>query len=129
MNDEPSIERAKTRESELLDRRLFLRSIGKWSGAAVLAAVAGGVWLSSAPEAKAGVWVNRRGFGGGGWVNRGGGGGWINRGGGGGWINRGGGGGWINRGVGGGWINRRVGVGGGWINRPIGGGSAWVNRW
>ena len=108
MNDESPIEKKETPKSELIDRRLFLRSIGKWSGAAILAAVAGGVWLSSAPEASAGVWVNRRGFGGGGWVNRGGGGGWINRGGGGGWINRG---------------------GGGWINRRIGGGGAWVNRW
>jgi hypothetical protein len=82
-------------------RRLFLRSIGKWSGAAIAAAIAGGAWLASSPEAKAGGWVNRRGYRGGGWINGrgGGGGGWINgRGGGGGWINRrGGGGGWINR--------------------------------
>jgi hypothetical protein len=68
------------------DRRQFLQSIGKWSGAAIAAAV-GGAWLASAPKADA-AWVNRRGGGGGGWVNGGGGGGgWVNRGGGG-WINR-----------------------------------------
>jgi hypothetical protein len=93
-------------ERELLDRRLFLRSMGKWSGAAIAAAVFGGTWLASTPEAKAGAWVNRRGGYGGGWINH--------RGyGGGGWINGGGGGG------GGGWINRRA----------YGGGGAWVNRW
>ena len=77
-------------EKELLARRLFLRSIGKWSGAAIAAAIFGGAWLALPPEAKAGAWVNRRGGGGGGgWVNRRGygGGGWIN-GGGGAWINR-----------------------------------------
>ena len=91
MSSESSIEKTTTDESELLDRRLFLRSIGKWSGAAIVAAVGGGVWISSAPEARAG-WVNRRGgVGGGGWINGGGG--------------------------GGGWVNRRVGGGGGWVNR------------
>ena len=93
-------------ESELQDRRLFLRCLGKWSGAAIAAAVLGGAWLASTPEAKAGAWVNRRGgYGGGGWINNRG------YGGGGGWINGGGGGG--------GWINRRA----------YGGGGAWVNRW
>jgi hypothetical protein len=92
MNSESSIENTATPESELLDRRLFLRSIGKWSGAAIVAAVGGGVWISSCPEARAGGWVNRRG------AVRGGG-----------WINGGGGGG--------GWVNRRVGGGGGWVNR------------
>lgn len=83
-------------------RRHFLQSLGKWSGAAILAAT-GGLWLGNKPEAWAGAWVNRR-IGGGGWVN---GAGWINHAGG--WINGGGGGGWINRrGVGGGaWVNRR----------------------
>jgi hypothetical protein len=87
---------------EVQSRRLFLQGVGKWSGAAITAAVAG-VWLGSGPEAQAGVWVNRRG----GWLNRGG--SWINRSGGGGWINgRGGGGGWVNRrGGGGSWVNRR----------------------
>jgi hypothetical protein len=84
---------------ELQSRRLFLQGLGKWSGAAIVAAVAGAA-LSVTPEASAGGWLNRRG-GGGGWVNGGGGGG--------GWINGGGGGG--------GWINRRGGGGGGWINR------------
>jgi hypothetical protein len=73
--------------SELHDRRSFLRSIGKWSGAAVGV----GGWIGSSPDAKAG-WVNRRGVVRGGWIN---GGGWVNRAGG--WINGGGGGGWINR--------------------------------
>lgn len=91
MDNEPLIEKPPTENTELLDRRLFLRSLGKWSGAAVVAAVAGGIWMASSPEAVAG-WINRRG------VVRGGG-----------WINGGGGGG--------GWINRRVGGGGGWINR------------
>ncbi len=103
MNDEPPIEKTPPAEStELLDRRLFLRSLGKWSGAAVVAAVAGGIWMASSPNAVAG-WINRRGVvHGGGWIN---GGGWVNRAGG--WINGGGGGGWINRrGGGGGWINR-----------------------
>jgi hypothetical protein len=90
--------------NEALDRRLFLKSLGKWSGAAVLAAVGGGIWMASSSNAVAG-WLNRRGVvRGGGWIN-GGGGGWVNRAGG--WINGGGGGGWINRrGGGGGWINR-----------------------
>jgi hypothetical protein len=106
MSNESPIEETVAAESrEALNRRLFLRSVGKWSGAAILAAVAGGVWLASSPEARAGGWINRRGVvRGGGWIN---GGGWVNRAGG--WINGGGGGG--------GWINRRVGGGGGWINR------------
>jgi hypothetical protein len=107
MNDETSNETLSTEERrELLDRRLFLQSMGKWSGAAIAAALGGLAWLAFPPEANAGAWVNRRGYGGGG-------GGWVNRwgGGGGGWINRGGGGG--------GWINRR----------GYGGGGGWVNRW
>ena len=92
---------------DLQERREFLKGIGKWSGAAIRAAVAGSL-VGTAPEAQAASWINRRG----GWVNRSGG-GWINRGGR--WVNRGGGG-WINRG-GGSWVNRR-GIGGGsWINR------------
>lgn len=83
MSDLPSNENTPPTEGgELQDRRLFLQGMGKWSGAAIVAAVAG-TWFGSAPEARAG-WVNRRG-GGGGWINRGGGGGWIN--GRGGWIN------------------------------------------
>jgi hypothetical protein len=89
MNDEASSEATNTEERrELLDRRLFLQSMGKWSGAAIAAAVFGGTWLGSAPEANAGGWVNRRGGGAGGWIN---GGGWVNRrgyGGGGAWVNR-----------------------------------------
>jgi hypothetical protein len=104
MNDETSNKMTGAEEGrDLLDRRLFLQSMGKWSGAAIAAAL-GGAWLAFPPEAAAGAWVNRRGGGGGGWVNRVGGGG-------GGWINGGGGGG--------GWINRR----------GYGGGGAWVNRW
>lgn len=89
-------------EDNLQSRRDFLQSTGKWSGAAIVAALLGGI--SNSPEAEAGAWINRRG----GWIN--GGGGWINAvGGGGGWLNgAGGGGGWINRRSGGGsWINRR----------------------
>jgi hypothetical protein len=101
-------------EETLLNRRLFLRSMGKWSGAAIAAAVLGSGFLALPPAASAGAWVNRRGGYGGGWVNRGGGGG--------GWINGGGGGG--------GWINRRgYGGGGAWVNGHGGGGGAWVNRW
>jgi hypothetical protein len=99
MNDETT---GTEERRELLERRLFLQSMGKWSGAAIAAALFGGAWLASPPEANAGGWVNRRGGGGGGWINGrggGGGGGWIN-GGGGGWVNRrgyGGGGSWVNR--------------------------------
>lgn len=106
MNDETANETISTEEGkELLGRRLFLQSLGKWSGAAIAGAIFGGAWIASPPEANAGAWINRRGgYGGGGWINRGGGGG-------GGWINGGGGGG--------GWINRR----------GYGGGGSWVNRW
>jgi len=106
MNKESSIEPASSdAEKEVLARRLFLQGMGKWSGAAIAAAVIGGTWLAFSPEAKAGAaWVNRRGgYGGGGWINGRG----------------GGGGGWINGGGGGGWVNRRY----------YGGGGAWVNRW
>lgn len=106
MNDIPSSQPgAGPEQSDLQMRREFLQSIGKWSGAAIVAAV-GGAWLSSSPEARAAAWVNRRGVGGGG-------GGWIN---GAGWVNRAGG--WINGGGG----------GGGWVNRRGVGGGAWVNR-
>ena len=92
MSQESSNENAASADTELLHRRLFLRSVGKWSGAAIVAALAAGAWLSSAPTARAGGWVNRRGgVRGGGWINGGGG--------------------------GGGWVNRRVGGGGGWVNR------------
>jgi hypothetical protein len=99
MNHEPSNETAGSIErKELLDRRLFLQSIGKWSGAAIVAAV-GGVWLASPPKTNAGGWINRRGGYGGGWINGAShpGGSWVN-GGAGGWVNRrGGGGAWVNR--------------------------------
>lgn len=98
MNDSSSKEETPEVPADgVQDRRLFLQGMGKWSGAAIAAAVAG-TWLGSGSQAQAGAWINRR-LGGGGWVNGlGGGGSWINRGGGGGWINRrGGGGSWINR--------------------------------
>ena len=106
MKNESSIEATGVEpDNELPDRRLFLRSLGKWSGAAIAAVVVGGAWVAFSPEANAGAWVNRRGGYGGGWIN-------ARRGyGGGGWINGGGGGG--------GWINRRA----------YGGGGAWVNRY
>ncbi|HEY5893714.1 MAG TPA: hypothetical protein VIT91_10830 [Chthoniobacterales bacterium] len=114
MNDIPSNQPAAGPEqSDLQMRREFLHSVGKWSGAAIIAAV-GGMWLSSSPEARAAGWVNRRGVAGGGWINGGGGGGWVN------------GAGWVNRA--GGWINGGGGGGGGWVNRRGVGGGAWVNR-
>ena len=66
-------------------RREFLK---KWSKA-VLGGIVAGAALK--PTEAAAGWINRRGYGGGGWVNAGGGGG--------GWINRrgyGGGAGWVN---------------------------------
>jgi len=102
MNNEPSFEtELSEEEKELLDRRLFLRGMGKWSGAAIAAVVFGGAWIAFAPEVNAGVWINRRGPGRGGWINRWGPGrgGWINRPGRGRWINRWGPGRgrWVNR--------------------------------
>jgi hypothetical protein len=47
------------KEQESLDRRLFLRSMGKWSGAAIAALGFGGAWLAFAPKADAGIWINR----------------------------------------------------------------------
>ena len=80
---EPDVER------ELIDRRAFLRGLGKWS-LAVIGCVTLGSAASAAPKQTS--WVNRRGgYGGGGaWANRAGGGGaWANRAGGGGaWVNR-----------------------------------------
>ena len=92
---EPARVDAEPNDSQLKNRRDFLKSLGKWS-----TIIIGGVALGGmvAPKDTAG-WLN----GGGGWVNaRGGGGGWVNRSG-------GGGGGWVNRsgGSGGSWINRR----------------------
>ena len=102
--------------TELKTRREFLRSLGKWS-----AIIIGGVALGGVIEpTEAAAWVNG---GGGAWVNaRGGGGaGWVNRAGG------GGGAGWVNRAGGGGaWVNRAGGGGGAWVNNR--GGGAWVNR-
>ena len=89
MNSESSIEKTTAAESELPNRRLFLRSLGKWSGAAIVAAVGEGVWISFAPEADRRMGKPKGAVRGGGWINGGG----------------------------GGWVNRRVGVGGGWINR------------
>ncbi len=103
------------KEEEMMGRRRFLLSLGKWS-----LAVIGGALLT---EARSGA--DREAHAAGAWANRGGGGGaWANRAGGGGgaWVNGGGGGGaWANRAVGGGvWANR----GAAWVN----GGGAWVNR-
>jgi hypothetical protein len=116
---------AETRElSELSDRRDFLRSLGKWSTAAIAAILV----IESSPANEPSGWVNRRasgvnGPGAGGWANRSG--SWANGGdtglnSGTNSINRGGsglngGGDWTNRG-GGGWLNSRGG-GGSWVNR------------
>src|SRR6516164_2486920 len=60
MNNQQSSETTgPEKEQQSLDRRLFLRSIGKWSGAAIAAVGFGGAWLGNAPEANAGVWINR----------------------------------------------------------------------
>jgi hypothetical protein len=91
MSDKPSNEANLPEVSnQAIGRRLFLQSLGKWSGAAIAAVVAGN-WL--APQAEAAGWVNRRCGGGGAWVNHrygGGTGAWVNRhyGGGGAWVNR-----------------------------------------
>ena len=93
MNDEQSFELGDSREEgELHDRRLFLQGVGKWSAAAIAAAVFGGAWFKAAPEANAGIWINRWGPRRGGWINR-----WGPRRGR--WINRWGPsrGSWINR--------------------------------
>ena len=105
MNNESSFDVGPDEQGKLLERRLFLQSMGKWSGAAIAAAIFGSVRFAGAPTAHAG-WINRRGGGGygGGWIN--GRGGW------------GGGGSWVNGG-GGGWVNRR----------NYGGGGSWINRW
>lgn len=107
MQNQPALETTSSDEEKAeLSRRLFLRSLGKWSGAAIAAVVVGATWFGSSPEAEAGGWINGRGgYGGGGWINR--------------------------RGYGGGgWINGRGGGGGGWINRrSYGGGGSWINRW
>jgi hypothetical protein len=51
MNDEASNETTGTEEgSELLDRRLFLRSMGKWSAPAIAAVVSGGPGLHIQPR-------------------------------------------------------------------------------
>ena len=70
--------------SELSDRRDFLRSLGKWSTAAIAAILV----IESSPSNEASGWVNRRGS----WVNGLGAGGWANRVGS--WAN--GGGAWLN---------------------------------
>jgi hypothetical protein len=62
MTNEPSLETTTADEvKELLGRRLFLQSAGKWSAAAIVEAVVGSGWLAFPPEANAGAWVNRRG--------------------------------------------------------------------
>src|SRR5262245_66047507 len=72
MNNQPSSETAGAEnEQQSIDRRLFLRSIGKWSGAAIAAVGVGGASLANAPEASAGIWINRWGAPRrGGWINR-----------------------------------------------------------
>ena len=72
-NNESSLETSTPDElKELVGRRHFLQSMGKWSAAAIAAAVVGSAWFAFPPEANAGgAWVNRRYYGGGGaWINR-----------------------------------------------------------
>jgi hypothetical protein len=98
-------------EKELMDRRGFLRGLGKWSLAVIGGALLGEALVGAEREANAaGAWANRVG-GGGAWANRAGGGGAVVAPGGA-WANAvGGGGAWANR-------------GGAWANR----GTAWINR-
>jgi hypothetical protein len=98
MDDEAHESEMQAEDPEVSDRREFLRSLGKWSAAAIAAIL----FSESMPANDVAGWMNRRGS----WINGAGRGGtWIN--GGGDWINRGGGG-WLNsRGGGGGWVNRR----------------------
>jgi len=111
MSDQSPIETAFGNEAieELQGRRDFLKGLGKWSGAAIFATVAGGALLGSPERAVAGAWGN----GGGSWANRRGVPGSWSNGGGGAWANRVGGGAWGNGGAT--WANRRGGVGG-WLN-------------
>ena len=54
MSREPSIDKTSS-DQELVGRRLFLQSMGKWSGAAIAAAVFGSTWVASPPKAEAGA--------------------------------------------------------------------------
>lgn len=58
----------RSQEQTLQSRRSFLLGLGKWSRAVIVGAVAGGALLTDNPAQAAG-WINRRGGGGGGWVN------------------------------------------------------------
>jgi hypothetical protein len=95
-------------ELELLDRRNFLRGLGKWS-LAVISGIALGAVLG---PSEAGGGINTRGS----WVNGASVGGWADSG----TLLVNGGGGWVKR-IGGG----VDGSGGGWVNSP---GRSWVNR-
>ena len=64
--NEPDNEQLDPEERELSDRRNFLRSLGKWSTAAIAAILL----TESSPSVEASGWANSRGS----WVNRGGGG-------------------------------------------------------
>ena len=92
MDVHDELDEMQTEEPAPTDRRGFFGKLRNWS-AAVLAGVVFG--SSAARESRAGIWVNRRG-GGGGWANARGGGSWANSPGGGGWLNRRGIGGWLN---------------------------------
>ena len=67
MSDQPLEPENDSIEGDALhSRRQFLQGVGKWSGAAIVAALG----LGMSTEASAGGWINRRGGGGGGWINR-----------------------------------------------------------
>jgi hypothetical protein len=55
--NEPEIQEEDPETQELTDRRDFLRSLGKWSTAAIATILV----TESSPSAKASAWVNRRG--------------------------------------------------------------------
>jgi hypothetical protein len=93
MNDERSKDtpqadnsHADSDEQALQSRRDFLIGLGKWSRVVVTGAVLGAGVVITDKTAQAG-WLNRRGYGGAGWVNNRGGGGWWNARGGMGWLN------------------------------------------
>jgi len=83
---QPDIEHLDPEAVEISDRREFLRSLGKWSTAAIAAIV-----LTESSQSNSGnnkIEPPASSIGDGGWKDQGGG-GWLNsRGGGGGWVNR-----------------------------------------
>jgi hypothetical protein len=57
MSDESSFDVGPDEQRKLLERRLFLQSMGKWSGAAIAAAVFGSTLFAGPPAAQAAGWL------------------------------------------------------------------------